>query len=90
MYDHFWHLVLPLLRRLERVICTPYAWNEKGKRFVLIRNKKYAKRFKIVSYVIYANMVIIAWNLFQVFKKEPIATDNKFRNCSNNNVCDSE
>jgi hypothetical protein len=42
----------------------------KGRKFELIKNKKYVKRFRIVSYIIYAHMVIMAWNLFQVFKKE--------------------
>jgi hypothetical protein len=36
----------------------------------VIRNRKYARRFKIVSYVIYGHMVVMAWNLFQVFRKE--------------------
>jgi hypothetical protein len=70
MYDHFWELVVPFLQKLKIVISTPYIWDEKARSFVLIRNAKYVKMFKIVSCLIYVHMVIIAWNVFQVFKKE--------------------
>jgi hypothetical protein len=70
MYDHLLDLFVPLLRKLKVIISTPYIWDVKGRKFELIKNKKYVKRFRIVSYIIYAHMVIMAWNLFQVFKKE--------------------
>jgi hypothetical protein len=70
MYDDFWQTVLPILRRLETIVCTPYNWDVKGKRFVMIRNQRYVKRFRTLSYILYAHMVIMAWNLFQVFTKE--------------------
>jgi hypothetical protein len=52
------------------MVCTPYNWDVKGKRFVMIRNQRYVKRFRNLSYILYAHMVIMAWNLFQVFTKE--------------------
>jgi hypothetical protein len=70
MYDHFWGLVVPLLRKSKTVVSTPYVWDAKGRRFVLIKNAKYVRRFKIISYIIYAHMIIMAWNVFQVLKKE--------------------
>jgi hypothetical protein len=36
----------------------------------LIKDETYLKKFRILSYIIYGNMFIITWNLFQVFKKE--------------------
>jgi hypothetical protein len=70
MYDHLWQLVIPFLRKLKIIITTPYVWDAKKRRFVLIENGAYLKRFKILSYILYAHMVIMTWNLFQVFKKE--------------------
>jgi hypothetical protein len=70
MYDHFWELVVPLLQKLKIVISTPYIWDEKARSFVVIKNAKYVKMFKVVSCLIYVHMVIIAWNVYQVFKKE--------------------
>jgi hypothetical protein len=52
------------------IISTPYVWDVKGRKFVLIKNEKYVKRFKIISYITYVHMVIMTLNLFQVFKKE--------------------
>jgi hypothetical protein len=70
MYDHFWGLVIPLLRKSKIVVSTPYVWDAKGRRFVLIKNAKYVRRFNIISCIIYAHMIIMAWNVFQVLKKE--------------------
>jgi hypothetical protein len=70
MYDHLWGLVVPLLRKSKTVVSTPYIWDAKGRRFVLIKNAKYVKRFRIISCIIYAHMIIMAWNVFQVLKKE--------------------
>jgi hypothetical protein len=36
----------------------------------MIRNQRHVKRFRTLSYILYAHMVIMAWNLFQVFTKE--------------------
>jgi hypothetical protein len=70
MYDHFWQLVVPYLRKLKVLITTPYVWDAKKRRFVLIENTAYLKKFQVLSYLLYAHMVIMSWNLFQVFKKE--------------------
>jgi hypothetical protein len=61
---------LPFLKKLEIIITTPYVWDAKKRRFVLIKNEAYLKKFKILSYISYSHMVIMTWNLFQVFKKE--------------------
>jgi hypothetical protein len=52
------------------IICTPYMWDAKKRLFVLIKDEAYLKKFKILSYIMYGNMLISTWNLFQVFKKE--------------------
>jgi hypothetical protein len=70
MYEYFWQLLLPFLKKLKIIITTPYVWDAKNIRFVLIKNEAYLKKFKILSYILYAHMVIMTWNLFQVFKKE--------------------
>jgi hypothetical protein len=70
MYGHFWDLVIPLLRKLEILITTPYMWDQKKGRFFLIKKPVYMKRFKILSYILYIHMLTMVWNLFQVFKKE--------------------
>jgi hypothetical protein len=70
MYDHLWGLVVPFLRKSKTVVSTPYIWDAKGRRFVLIQNAKYVKRFRIISCIIYAHVIIMAWNVFQVLKKE--------------------
>jgi hypothetical protein len=70
MYDHFWQLVVPFLKKLKIIISTPYVWDAQKRKFVLILNEAYLKKFKILSYISYAHMVIMTWNLFQVFKQE--------------------
>jgi hypothetical protein len=70
MYEYFWQLLLPFLKKLKIIITTPYVWDAKNIRFVLIKKEAYLKKFKILSYILYAHMVIMTWNLFQVFKKE--------------------
>jgi hypothetical protein len=57
MYDDFWQIVLPILRGLETIVCTPYNWDVKGKRFVLIRNRRYKERFRTLSYILYAHIL---------------------------------
>jgi hypothetical protein len=70
MYEHFWLLVVPFLKKLKMIISTPYVWDAKKRRFVLILNESYLTKIKILSYISYAHMAIMTWNLFQVFKKE--------------------
>jgi hypothetical protein len=75
MYDHFWPQVISFLKNCTVSISTPYDWDVKGTKFVVIKDKKYVKRHKLLTYIIYGNMVVMAWNLFQVSKKE---TNNTF------------
>jgi hypothetical protein len=55
MYDHFWQLVVPFLKKLKIIISTPYVWDAKKRKFVLILNEAYLKKFQILSYISYAH-----------------------------------
>jgi hypothetical protein len=70
MYDHLWHILTSFLQKMRITLTTPYEWDAERHKFVLITSPKYVKWNHTVTYVIYGNMVVVAWNVIQVFQKE--------------------
>jgi intein/homing endonuclease len=70
MYEHFWPEIKHFLRKFRISFSIPYTWDEKGNKFFVIKNHKYVRKYEILTYVIYGNMFVMAWNLYQVSKKE--------------------
>jgi hypothetical protein len=70
MYDHLWHILKSFLQKMRITLTTPYEWDAERHKFVLITNRKYVKWNHTVTYVIYGNMVVVAWNVIQVSQKE--------------------
>jgi hypothetical protein len=73
MYDHFWQQLIRFLKKLKITLTITYVWDIKTKKFVTVGNKMYAKKNTVVMYVVYANMIVIAWNVVQVSRKDRIA-----------------
>jgi hypothetical protein len=70
MYHHLWHIIIRFLHLLRVTLSTPYVWDAKRDKFVLITSPMYLKWNHMVSYVIYGNTVVMAWNVIQAFQKE--------------------
>jgi hypothetical protein len=62
MYEHFWPEIKHFLRKFRKSFSIPYTWDEKGNKFFVIKNHKYARKYEILTYVIYGNMFVMAWN----------------------------
>jgi hypothetical protein len=61
-------LVIPYLKRMERMFSTPYNWNIKERKFVLIGDKRYVKTFLRVLFLTISNFGIVCWNtLYMLF-----------------------
>jgi hypothetical protein len=70
MYEHFWDQLLPYLRVTERLYGTPYAWDGKTRKFVLIRDPRYVKAFRIVSLLILTHSALMGCNVLQALRNE--------------------
>jgi hypothetical protein len=71
MYAHYWDLVLPHFRTLQRTLATPFAWNILQGKFTLIKKpKSYAKLFNTLFSVIFVHCALVGFNLLQTLRKE--------------------
>jgi type IV secretory pathway TraG/TraD family ATPase VirD4 len=70
MYDHLLHLITRFLQKFRITLTCTYIWELNQNRFVLISNRKYVRRNHRITYVIYGNMVVVAWNVLQTSQKE--------------------
>jgi hypothetical protein len=70
MYEHFMHFIIPYLERVERLCTTPYKWNCKERKFVQIVNRSYVKKFRLLTFLMVAHVVLMCWNIGHVLLME--------------------
>jgi hypothetical protein len=70
MYKHFMDQLLLFLKITKLTYTTPYEWNTKKSRFMIITHSKYVKAFRILSNLNLLHFGVIFWNLIQTLRKE--------------------
>jgi hypothetical protein len=70
MYKHFMNQLLLFLKITRLTYTTPYEWDIKKARFMIINNSKYVKLFRILSNLNLLHFGLIFWNLIQTLRKE--------------------
>jgi hypothetical protein len=70
MYDQFWDIILPSLRRMEKIFTTPYSWDSISQSFVLIETNKYLIYYRILTSLIITHMIVMFWNFVQALRHE--------------------
>jgi hypothetical protein len=70
MYEHFWTELLLFLQITRQTYTTPYDWDSRKAKFMIIRTPKYVKIFKVLSHFNFFHMGIMLWNLLQILQNE--------------------
>jgi hypothetical protein len=70
MYDQFIEQMIPYIERMVRIFATPYKWNSKGRKFILIRDRSYVKVFRMITFLCVANTGFVCWNVLHVLFHE--------------------
>jgi hypothetical protein len=70
MYENLWEQTLPLLAQLRKTFSTPFRWDTKTKKFVLIQDSKYMRTFRAISFLAIAYTVMVTCSLAQTFRRD--------------------
>jgi hypothetical protein len=71
MYAHYWDLVLPHFKTLQRTLATPFAWDQlQGKFALLSKPQYYGNLFNTLSAVIFVHCALVGFNLLQTLRNE--------------------
>jgi hypothetical protein len=70
MYEQLCAQTLPFLAGLTRTFSSPYTWDAKIHKFVLIKEPKYIRSFTTLSLFSMLYMVVVTCSLLQTFRSE--------------------
>jgi uncharacterized membrane protein len=70
MYENLWEQTLPLLAQLRKTFSTPYMWDTKTKKFVLIQDSRYIRTFRAISFLAIAYTGMVTCSLAQTFRRD--------------------
>jgi hypothetical protein len=70
MHQEICNQALPFLTGLRKTFSIPYCWDAKNRQFVLIKDLKYMRTFRILSSLTILYMAIVTCSLLQAFRSE--------------------